>query len=418
MRLPLLHSRVVPPIAARARSSRDGFALPLAIMVLALLTMGLVAGFAASASEMSTNMGQRSQARAYSYAQMGLEQFLTQRKRVVNSAGQVDTFCKHCWLMNKSVTIAPVLPKLDTLPTKKETTYVAFTGGAAVIRAVPIKIDVPNGKGTYFITSTGVDSTSKTFTGQGKSGYASRTVGVFVSWNKSTMNVMGALVSFSGIRKAGTGAISGNDACGADTSVAGINVPLNEDVQVQGNSFAPTGNPPYDTLKTFAQDSAQTHMDWAGITSGTAMPADISITSSTSTFPSTGTFSADTNYWPIIHVYNRQHPPGWNGNWTLPNQGRGILIVDGDLTISGSNQWDGIVLVGGQLTSNGNNVTSGTVMAGLNRLIGISAAYVDDANLNGTKSYSYNSCSIKKATSSMARYTVMPNTWMDNVAGY
>jgi hypothetical protein len=417
MRLRLFNSRVVPAVVTGARSGRDGFALPLAIMVLALLTMGLVAGFATSASEMSTNRGQRSQARAYSYAQMGLEQFLTQRKRVVNSAGQVDTFCKHCWLMNKSAGGGQVTAKLDTLPTRKETTYVAFTGGAAVIRAVPVKLDVPNGKGTYFITSTGVDSTSKTFTGQGKSAYASRTVGVFVSWNKSTMNVMGALVSFSGINKNGTGAISGIDACGADTNVAGINVPLQENVTVQGNSFTPTGNPPYDTLKTFAQDSAQTHMDWAGITAGTAMPADINITSSSSSgFPSTGTFASDTNYWPIIHVYNRSG--SWSSNWTLPNQGRGILIVDGDLTISGSNQWDGIVLVGGQLTSNGNNVTSGTVMAGLNRLIGLPAGAVDDANLNGTKSYSYNSCSIKKATSSMARYTVMPNTWMDNVAGY
>jgi len=404
-------------MSARVRRSRDGFALPLAIMVLALLTMGLVAGFAASASEMSTNAGQRSQAKAYSIAQMGLEQFLTQRKRVVNSAGQVDTFCKHCWLMNKSAANGSVTSKLDTLPTFKETTYVAFTGGAAIIRSVPVKLDILKGKGTYFVTSTGVDSTSRQFSGQGKSAFASRTVGVFVSWNKSTMNVMGALVSFSGIVKNGTGDISGNDACGADTNVAGINVPANESVDVKGSSFAPTGNPPYDTLKTFTQDSSNTKMDWAGITSGTAMPADINITSSSgSGFPSTGTFASDTNYWPIIHVYNRS--ASWTGNWTLPNQGRGILIVDGDLTISGSNQWDGIVLVGGQLTSNGNNVTSGTVMAGLNRLIGIPAAAVDDANLNGTKSYSYNSCSIKKATSSMARYTVMPNTWMDNVAGY
>ena len=51
-----------------------------------------------------------------------------------------------------------------------------------------------------------------------------------------------------------------------------------------------------------------------------------------------------------------------------------MLVVDGDMTISGSNQWDGVILVGGKLTSNGNNVTSGTVMAGLNRLIGIPAA--------------------------------------------
>ena len=96
-------------------------------------------------------------------------------------------------------------------------------------------------------------------------------------------------------------------------------------------------------------------------------------------FPSTGTFAADTNYWPIIHVHNRQTSPGWNGDFTLPWKGRGMLVVDGDLTISGSNQWDGVILVGGQLTSNGNNVTSGTVMAGLNRLIGVPPAAVDDA---------------------------------------
>jgi Tfp pilus assembly protein PilX len=104
------------PEAAAAR--RDGFALPLAIMVLALLTMGLVAGFAASTSEMGTASSQRAQARAYSFAQMGLEQFLTRRKQVENSAGQPDTFCKHCWLVNKSAANGRVKANLDTLPTK------------------------------------------------------------------------------------------------------------------------------------------------------------------------------------------------------------------------------------------------------------------------------------------------------------
>ena len=421
MRLRVLASRTLQASAARpARAGlrRDGFALPLAIMVLALLTMGLVAGFAVNSSEISTTISQRSQAKAYSLAQMGLEQFLTQRKRVVSPAGAVDTFCTHCWLMNKTAPPngSPVIAKLDTLPTRKETTYVRFNGGSAVIRAVPVRLDIAAGKGTYFITSTGVDSTSGTLAGRGKTRYASRTVGVFVTWNKSTMNVMGALVSFSGIRKNGTGDISGIDACGADTNVAGINVPANESVDVKGSSFAPTGNPPYDTLKTFSQDSALAKLDWGGIVDGTAIPADIIIDNPGDPFPSTGTFAADTNYWPIIHVMNRSAT--WTGGWSLPNKGRGTLIVDGDLTISGSNQWDGVVLAGGQLTSNGNNVTSGTVMAGLNRLIGIPAGAVDDANLNGTKSYSYNSCSVKKATSALARYTVMPNTWMDNVAGY
>ena len=414
------------PSASRERS---GFALPLAIMVLALLTIGLVAGFAMSTSEMSATASQRAQARAYSYAQMGLEQFLTFRKELTCTPSPAKGytkaqaspcgFCPQCWTANATAGNGTVNANLDTLPTVAESVTVTFTSGKAFVRAVPVWLDVAKGKGTYFITSTGTDNLSTIATGSGMTGTASRTVGVYVKWDRTTMNVMGALVSFSGIVKNGTGDISGIDACGADTNVAGINVPANESVDVKGNSFTPTGNPPYDTLKTFSQDSSSAKLDWQGVVNGSSLTADIDITtSSTANFPSTGTFASDTNYWPIIHIHNAQTSPGWNGNFALPWKGRGMLVVDGDLTISGSNQWDGVVLVGGQLTSNGNNVTSGTVMAGLNRLIGVSAAAVDDASLNGTKSYQYNSCSVKKATTSMARYTMLPNTWMDDIAQY
>lgn len=413
--------------------AREGFALPLAIMVLALLSIGLVAGFAMSTSEQAATASQRAQARAYSYAQSGLEAFLTQRKEFrpgctptspyTKAQAAACGFCPQCWLANGTTMAGTVNANLDTLPTLAESVTVAYTVGTdtvahAFVRAIPVWVNVATGRGTYFVTSTGTDRKTSIATGNGSTRRASRTVGVYVTWSKATMNVMGALVSFSGIIKNGTGAISGVDQCGADTNVVGINVPLEEQVKLNGtaSTFVPTGNPPYDTLKTFSQDSAQTKLDWAGIVAGTSMPADINITTTSSAFPSTGTFASDTNYWPIIHVYNRS--ASWNGTWTLPNQGRGILIVDGNLNINGSNQWDGVVLVGGQLTSNGNNVTSGTVMAGLNRLIGISAGAVDDADLNGQKSYMYNSCSVKKATSSMARYTMVPNTWMDNVAQY
>jgi hypothetical protein len=409
-----------------ASRARDGFALPLAIMVLALLSIGLVAGFAMSTSEQAASASQRAQARAYSYAQMGLEAFITQRKEFragctpaapyTRAQAAACAFCPQCWIENGAPRVNSVNANLDTLPTKAESVTVTFTSGKAFVRAIPVWLDIPKGKGTFFVTSTGTDDMSGIATGSNTTRKSSRTVGVYVTWNKTTMNVLGALVSFSGIVKNGTGDISGVDQCGADTNVAGINVPANESVVVSGGAFAPTGNPPYDTLQTFSQDSANSKMDWAGITSGTTLPADINITTSTSSFPTTGQFASDTNYWPIIHVFNRT--AAWSGLYTLPNQGRGILIVDGDLNINGSNQWDGVVLVGGQLTSNGNNVTSGTVMAGLNRLIGIPAAAVNDADLNGTKSYMYNSCTVKKATSSLARYTMLPNTWMDNVAQY
>jgi hypothetical protein len=389
---------------------RDGFALPLAIVVLALLTMSLVAGFAMTTSELSTTASQRAEARAYSNAQRGLEAFLSRRKE---KAGGV-MFCPNCWAVNATPAIGSVAANLDGLPTVRETVTVAFPGGMAIVRATPVLVNVATGRGKYFITSTGYDSTSGIGGLAGRSSMASRTVGVFSNWNKSTINILSAWTSLTGIRKNGTGQISGIDQCGG-AAKPGLSVPQyngKADLSISGN-FAPTGSPPYDTTKTFAQESAAVKIDWASVKAGTAIPADIVI--GAGTFPSIGTFAADTNYWPVIHVTN-----GGAGSYSLPNQGRGMLIVDGDLTISGSNQWYGVILVGGVLTSNGNNVSQGATMSGMNALTGTtpSPSSADDAIANGTKSYVYDSCSVSKATSALARYTMMPNTWMDNLPGY
>ena len=221
------------------------------------------------------------------------------------------------------------------------------------------------------------------------------------------------------ISKNGTGVISGTDRgnCG-NGDVAGLSVPYDSvnhraDLSVAGHSFNPTGSPPYDTLSTFSAESSKVRMDWASIKNGSAVPADIVIPGGT--FPSIATFAADTNYWPIIHVTN-----GGGAVFPLPHQGRGMLIVDGDLSISGSNQWSGVIMVGGILTSNGNNVSEGATLSGLNALTGTrpSASTSDDAVANGQKSYVYDSCSVARATSAFARYTMMPNTWMDNLPGY
>ena len=239
---------------------------------------------------------------------------------------------------------------------------------------------------------------------------------MFVTWNRTTINVLGAWTSLTGIVKNGTGDIDGIDHCGSGTNVAGLSVPQyggHADLSVQGNSFTPTGNPPYDTTKTFAQESTAVKIDWAAVKSGSAVTADIVI--GPGTFPSSATFAADTNYWPIIHVTNAV-----GSSFTLPNHGRGMLIVDNDLIISGSNQWYGIILVGGVLTSNGNNVSEGATYSGLNALTGFhpSVSTSDDAIANGQKSYVYNSCSVSRAASAQARYTMMPNTWMDDIAGW
>ena len=396
------------PVAGKHRS---GFALPLAIVVLALLTMGLVAGFSMTSSEVSTAASQRAEARAYSNAQRGLEAFLTRRK---DKAGGV-MFCPYCWAVNSNPAVGVAAPNLDKLPTVQESVTVAFTAGKAVVTATPVWVSVAAGKGKYFVTSTGYDSTSNMGGGSGRLSTASRTVGVFVTWNTTTMNVLGAWTSLTGIVKNGTGTITGVDQCGSGKNVAGISVPQyggKADLTVAGN-WQPTGSPAYDTTKTFSSESSAVRIDWAGLKAGTVIPADIVI--GAGTFPSLATFAADTNYWPVIHITN-----GGGIGFALPHAGRGMLIVDGDLTISGSNQWSGVIMVGGILTSNGNNVSEGATLSGLNALTGVRplASTSDDAIANGQKSYVYDSCSVARATSGFARYVMMPNTWMDNLPGY
>jgi hypothetical protein len=148
-------------------------------------------------------------------------------------------------------------------------------------------------------------------------------------------------------------------------------------------------------------------IDWNAIVNG-AIPADFSVPGQP--FPPWAWFAEDTTRWPTIRIH---------GNYSLPNRGRGVLIVDGDFAISGSDMWDGVILVGGRLTSNGNNTVAGATITGLNVLLPgappASTSEFDDALAHGNKTYVYSSCKVARATRSLHRYRVLSNTWVDNL---
>jgi hypothetical protein len=368
---------------------RRGFALPMAILVIAVLTAGLAAGYAATTSEIATNTATRSQSRAYSIAQAGLESFMARR----NESG----WCTNC-------VADPVAAAVDS-----EWTRVTVPGGYADVVAIKVRPYVnPATPALFFIRSRGRDTAVKLSAG-GLNVFAERTVGIYASWNTMTINVLAAWVSLSGLNKNGTGVISGVDQCGAKADVAGVTVPKG-DLHVQGNSFEPAGSPPVDTSLTFGPLRDSVNIDWNGIVNNNAMTADVTVPPGT--FPDDDWFDANPDSWPVIRIKT-------NG-FSLPNRGRGTIIADSNFSISGSNMWDGIVLVGGQLTSNGNNTTAGATLSGLNFLLGGTpqTSSVDDSDANGQKTYVYNSCNVEKATQGLRTYVAMPNTWMDNVAAW
>ena len=163
------------------------------------------------------------------------------------------------------------------------------------------------------------------------------------------------------------------------------------------------GDPPLKYLGDQTAANAAVNLNWSEIRSGQAFPA-------THTVPGTGWPTAaqfaDPNYWPVILV---------TGNATLPS-GKGLVIVTGDLTISGGTTWDGVLMVGGNITSNGNNTVYGAVMTGLDEKNG-QDVIIQDAG-NGTKIYQYSSCNIEKAATSAGSLLTWTNTWADTWTSY
>lgn len=91
------------------------------------------------------------------------------------------------------------------------------------------------------------------------------------------------------------------------------------------------------------------------------------------------------SYWPIVHIA---------GDATLNgDQGQGILLVDGNLSIQGSYQYYGIVIVRGSLTTAGGGSTEahfwGAVMA--------QNADLDLNSLSGHATLNYSKCAITTA---------------------
>jgi hypothetical protein len=93
-----------------------------------------------------------------------------------------------------------------------------------------------------------------------------------------------------------------------------------------------------------------------------------------------------------------------------------MLIVEGNVTISGSTQWKGIILVGGTLTSNGNNTVLGAVVTGLNVKLGKTVGVSDVGN--GTKTYRYDSCNVANALNNFASFVALRNGMVDNWPTY
>jgi len=352
---------------------RRGAALPVVILLMVILALSLTAAFTINANESRTVDNQQEQIEAFALAESGRERYLQDRAS---------------WgLLGE--------------PAASESIRVVQASGYADVVVTRLRVSAGGIPGLYALRSTGV-RTNPRMPGQTA---ATRTVGQILKWETGNLSIPGAFTSLSGIVKnGGAGMFSGVDQCGMLPSVGGVAVPTSPGYTQSGGLSIPSGNPPIRDLGPQPASNDSARVDWAGVLSGASLTPTLTVPPSA--FPGPAAF-ADTSYWPIIKV---------DGDLSLPNSGRGILIVSGNFSVNGGQIWDGLLLVGGTLTSNGGNQINGATISGLNLQLG--QAVPASAIANGEKYFRYNSCILARALRPFSGLVPLDNAWADNWASY
>jgi hypothetical protein len=353
------------------RLNRRGATLPLGIIVLAVMSVALAITYARISAERHTTGDLQAQMGAFAVAQTGLNRYLA----AINGKPAASD----------------------------DTTMTDLIGGTALVSLRMLRESTTTLlPAVYVITSRGSYTAAKRYNSLTPS--AQRTVATYALWTPTPLDIDGAWTSLSGLDKNGnSGALDGNDHCAGSGAapIPGVAVPAGT---FTGDPTPINGNPE-DTPKTLgtagtggtAKDSVG--IDWAGITAGTSLPPDYTYPA----WPNAGQM----NNWPVIKA---------NGDLNLPSDGKGILIVTGNLTINGSQTWSGLILVGGVITSAGNNTVYGAVITGLNMKLGI--AVPQQSIGSGNKTYQYDSCNLARALGHVGSLQRVRNGWTDTWSSY
>lgn len=159
---------------------------------------------------------------------------------------------------------------------------------------------------------------------------------------------------------------------------------VQQDATVTDNTFFSYGNSDWNSLASMANMT---------LASGTYNGMAPSVSGGNCNTASTnnwgepyepGTVPACRGYMPIIYVTGDLHISG--------GRGQGILMVNGNLDLSGGFEFDGIVIARGQLrtTGTGNHVTGGVMSANVD---------LDDEAVLGNAVLQYSSCAVSRVAS-------------------
>lgn len=345
-----------------------GFALPLALFFLAILTMLVTAAFSKIAGDRRVAESSGAAVTAFAVAQSGLQTYmgtLTTRPgdgdstRVNVVGGYVDV-------------IARIIRRPHTTGTPADT----LLDQLFLVRATGHVID-PN---------------------QGADPQASRTVAQFANWQT------GHMTSYKAAYTAAEGTVDYNASIHGTVTItrvdsAGCGGPaLAWDIRLPNlpGSWDPPPGMVAEEDPTPAPETVVGIADWDSLTSGGFVPDYTTLT--------------NLNSWSTYFI---------SGSATLTTSGKGLLIVKDSLVFSGAAvNWDGIIIVGKRIIFGATNTTiSGLLISGMVNQIYNYEGGSNRSQWGGTGTdlkIKHNSCSIRKALASLTGLHPIQNAWIDS----
>jgi type II secretory pathway pseudopilin PulG len=355
----------------RGLSAELGFALPMTILVLAMMTVMLTAAFTRVSADRRIADGTEATVTALAIAQAGLQTYLSVQ---------------------------------DSEPPNGDSVRINVMGGYAWV--VPHIIQDPTGVPvlkTFVVRSTGylIAPTA------GPDPLAERTVAQFAVWEPGSIRQLGAVTAFGSDPAVNDHGgvdpfwVFGADDCGEEVAVPGVRTYTTSGLSSTNPDDGPRNNL---VTGTRAEIAAETGIDWDAIVNDGALQPDY-----TSLVPNDTTFKTY-----FIDA----------GEVDAENfKGTGLLVITGELDTGNSSShgyfvWDGIVLLGGALDADAmdSTVINGLLITGLNTLTGESApTTVFDNNPVHVR---YNSCNVSRALERWKGFRPLPGAWVDTWATY
>jgi hypothetical protein len=341
-----------------ARTER-GFALPLTLFVVVLITMLLAAAFVRAGADRRLGESDGDMVDALTIAQSGLAQYLEYYSRLNQRPADGD-----------SVFFASIPP-----------------GGTATVTAHVLRMPTDTlDPIVYLVQSRG----TRIDPAMGAAARARRVVTQFAEWRSGSLTPHAAFVAVTNVDLVDTTANRGRARGHTGSDGAGVLITVGADQSACGRPAIPDYDDNGMGSATRIRDLLE--IDWIRIT--------------TEGYEADYTTLQDPRTWSSYFI---------DGDLTLDVDGSGLLVVTGVLTTTGASiVWDGVVIVGDSAVFGAGTTTiNGMLYTGLDRgLIGQGPGPAIVDALTTTQVY-YHGCNVDSAMTSVTGFAAIPNTWLD-----